>query len=106
MTCLDQSHTNIYSHKYLMDYNVRYCIQKFVNSLPVIKDFRYLIHELIYKGKSIYLFIYRYLLIYYRLTPLEYNQVINYIKINGNYIRKIVKETTKRADAPYKGCPL
>ena len=32
--------------------NVRYCVQKLANSLPVIENFRCLIHELIHKGKG------------------------------------------------------
>ena len=46
--------------------------------------------------------------IYYRLTPLEYKQIINYVKINGNYMyrRKIVeKETTKSADDHTRDAP-
>ena len=33
--------------------NVRYCVQKLANSLPIIETFRCLIHELIHKGKSV-----------------------------------------------------
>ena len=54
----------------------------------------------------IYLFICVFIF-YYRLIPLKYKPIINYIKINGNCKGKIVEEeTTKSADAPYKGCPF
>ena len=42
----------------------------------------------------------------YILTPLEYKQIINDIKIKGNCKRKIVEETTKSADAPKKHAPV
>ena len=32
--------------------NVRYCVQKLASSMPVIENFRCLIHELIHKGKD------------------------------------------------------